>query len=282
MLRIGTAGNPDDFYDNGGKSSLDMPEYLHGLKLNAYEYQCGRGVKISVDAAKRLGEKAVKYDIRLSVHAPYFTNISSNEPERIDKTINYITQTATAAEAMGAKRIVVHMGAAKDITRREAMIISKSTINRTLRTLDEMGLGSVAVCPETMGKINQMGTLEETLEVCAIDERLIPTIDFGHLNSRTQGGLVTEEDYENVIDTIHKKLGEYRAVNFHSHFSKIEYTAGGEKKHLTFADTVYGPQFEPLLKIILRRKLTPVIICESAGTQSFDAVAMRKEELKNI
>jgi len=276
MIRFGSAGNPDAFYEQGGKSSLETPKWLADMGLSAYEYQCGKGVKISEESAKKLGINAKAYDVALSIHAPYYTNISSNEQERIDKTIDYIMQTAIAANCMGAQRIVVHMGAAKNITRKEAMEISKSTMNLALKTLEENKLSNIIICPETMGKINQMGTLDEVMELCKIDERLIPTIDFGHLNSRNLGALKSENDFDEVISTIENKLGNYRAKNFHCHFSRIEFTKSGEKKHLTFEDKEWGPDFAPLSKVLAKRGLTPTIICESAGTQAVDALAMKR------
>lgn len=276
MVKFGTAGNPEAFYESGGKSSLDMPKWLNEQGLDAYEYQCGRGVRISKDAATELAKRAKENNITLSVHAPYFTNISSVEPEKIEKTIGYIMQTAEAAHNMNAGRIVVHMGAAKDITRRRAMEISFETVKRALNSLDESGFGDVAICLETMGKLNQMGTLEEVMEICAFDERLLPTIDFGHLNARMQGALKTEEDFEHIIKYTEKKLGTYRASVFHAHFSKIEYTKAGEKKHLTFEDSVYGPEFYPLAKVLAKRGISPTIICESSGTQGEDALKMKK------
>lgn len=276
MVKFGTAGNPELFYDKGGKSSLEMPAWLEKIGLDAYEYQCGRGVKISDEAARKLAKQAEKHNVYLSVHAPYFINISSTEPEKIDNGINYILQTANAAHNMGAKRIVVHMGAAKDITRRYAMEISTQTVKRALEELDNAGLGDVTICLETMGKINQMGTIEEVMELCCMDERLLPTVDFGHLNSRMQGALKTEDDFDHIIKYMEKKIGRERVDKFHAHFSKIEYTKAGEKKHLTFEDTEYGPDFLPLAKVLARRKISPVIICESAGTQSIDALEMKK------
>lgn len=276
MVKFGTAGNPEIFYDEGGKSSLEMPKWLESIGLDAYEYQCGRGVKISDEAAQILGEKAREHNIMLSVHAPYFTNISSVETEKIDNTIRYILQAANAAHNMGAKRLVVHMGAAKDITRRYAMEISKTTVQRALAELDSAGLGDVTLCMETMGKINQMGTIEEVMELCCMDERLLPTVDFGHINARMQGGLKTEEDFDHIIKYMEKKIGSERVNKFHAHFSKIEFTKAGEKKHLTFENTEYGPDFAPLARVLVKRRISPVIICESAGTQSQDALTMKK------
>ena len=126
-----------------------------------------------------------------------------------------------------------------------------------------------------MGKINQLGTLEEVIALCELDERLIPCIDFGHLNARTLGEVNSKEAFKQIIDEIGNRLGEYRQKHFHSHFSKIEYTKGGEKKHLTFEDSIFGPDPTPLMELLCEFDLEPTIICESDGTQSEDALAMK-------
>ena len=101
-------------------------------------------------------------------------------------------------------------------------------------------------------------------------------VDFGHLNARHLGGHFTDRDsYRRVFDAIGEELGDEYAYNLHCHFSKIEYTSKGEKKHLTFADSVFGPEFEPLAEAIIKEGVCPRIICESAGTQSDDALYMK-------
>ncbi|MDD4689287.1 MAG: TIM barrel protein [Eubacteriales bacterium] len=275
-IKFGPAGSPESFYDQGYKSSLEMPQWLKEMGLNAFEYQCGRGVKISSESAVRLGELAIHNGIALSVHSPYFTNISTMEPEKYENSMKYIMQTLEAAKYMRAQRIVLHMGSFKGSTREEAVERSKIFVKDLLVRQEENDYDDITVCLETMGKINQMGTLAETLEVCAIDDRLLPTIDFGHLNARTNGQMTTEAEFSATIDMIENMLGHDRAKIFHSHFSKIEYTEnGGEVKHLTFEDTQYGPDFEPLANQIAKRGLTPVFICESAGTQAEDALYMK-------
>jgi deoxyribonuclease-4 len=130
---------------------------------------------------------------------------------------------------------------------------------------------------ETMGKINQLGTLEEVIELCRISPMYHPVVDFGHLNARNIGSYFTDCDsYRKIFDTIANSLGDDYAYNLHCHFSKIEYTGAGEKKHLTFSDDVYGPNFEPLMEAIVRENVAPRIICESAGTMAEDALAMKK------
>ena len=110
-----------------------------------------------------------------------------------------------------------------------------------------------------------------------MDRRLRPVVDFGHINARTLGeAFKAEDDYLRVFDSIANTLDDDSARNLHCHFSKIEWTNAGEKKHLTFEDETFGPDFAPLMRVLSREKLTPTIICESAGTQSDDALAMKK------
>lgn len=275
--KFGPAGNSESFAAMGYKKTIQVPEYIVRMGLDAYEYQCGRGVRISEEAAREFGQKAREYSVTLSLHSPYYISLSSIEKEKRDGSIEYILQSARAADAMGAQRVVVHSGSCSKISREEALELAKDTLKRAYQALDEQKLGHIHLCPETMGKVNQLGTLEEVLELCLIDERLIPCIDFGHLNARTFGKLNSFKAVKEVFDKMEDKLGASRMRQFHSHFSKIEYTLkGGEKCHLTFADTTYGPQFEPVAEMIVRKNASPTIICESAGTQAEDALTMKQ------
>ena len=151
-----------------------------------------------------------------------------------------------------------------------------------IKTLSEVDTHGIRIGLETMGKINQLGTLDEVIELCRIDKSLVPVVDFGHLNARNLGGYFnTAEDYLRVFDKIDHSLGYDVANSLHCHFSKIEWTASGEKKHLTFEDDKFGPDFRPLIDTIYKNQLSPTIICESAGTQDVDALEMKRyyEEL---
>lgn len=273
--KFGPAGNSESFTAMKYKNSLDVPEYIERMGLDAYEYQCGRGVNIGVDKAVELGKRAKEKGISLSLHAPYYISMSSVEEIKRDNSINYIMQSANAVNAMGGERIIVHTGSCGKISREQALELAKDTMKKAINALDNAGLSNIRICPETMGKINQLGTLDEVLELCLLDERLIPCIDFGHLNARTLGGLATFNDFKAVFDAIENKLGISRLREYHSHFSKIEYSAGGEKRHLTFEDTLFGPDFEPVMELTLKKNCSPTIICESAGTQAEDAKSMK-------
>ena len=273
---FGPAGNGDIFYENGHKSSEEMPEFLKNYGLDAYEYQCGNGVRIGEEAAKRIGEAAKKNNIVMSIHSPYYINLANPDEEKRKNSINYIIQSMNAIKAMGGNRVVVHSGALQKMTREEALSHAKETVRQAILEADSLGFSDIHMCIETMGKINQLGNLEEVMELCRVDESFLPCIDFGHLNARTLGGLKEKADFEVIFDAIENKLGNERLKVFHSHFSKIEYTKGGEKKHLTYEDNVYGPDFDYVAEIMAERDIGATIICESSGTQAEDALVMKK------
>ena len=273
--KFGPAGNSNSFFEMGYKGSLQVPEYIERMGLDAFEYQCGRGVNIGEDKARELGKLASEKGITLSLHAPYYISMSSVEEDKRLNSINYILSSARAVDFMGGNRIVVHTGSCGKISRENALELAIDTMKKALDALDNENLGPIHICPETMGKVNQLGTLAEVLALCKIDERLIPCIDFGHLNARDLGYFKTKQEYKTVFDKIENALGYERLCNFHSHFSKIEYTTGGEKRHLTFADTVYGPDFEPVIDLVVQKGCSPTFICESDGTQAEDVKQMK-------
>ena len=273
--KFGPAGTSESFKALGYKSSLDVPEYICRMGLDAFEYQCGRGVNIGEEKATELGILAKEKNITLSLHAPYYISMSSTEEEKRLNSVNYILQSAKAVKAMGGNRIIVHTGSCGKISRNDALTLAMDTMKKSIEALDRENLGDIHICPETMGKVNQLGTLDEVLTLCTLDERLIPCIDFGHLNARDLGYFKALSDYDSVFTAIKDRLGSERQNCFHSHFSKIEYTTGGEKRHLTFEDTVYGPDFEPVMELTAKYSLSPIFICESAGTQAEDAKKMK-------
>lgn len=271
---FGPAGNSESFKAKY-KSFADVPGYIREMGLDVYEYQCGHGVTIGEASAKKLGELARAVGITLTLHAPYFISLSSPEEETRERSIGHILKAAQAAAWMGAERMVVHAGSCGKMSREQALELAKDTLRKAAQALEKAEFSQIRLCPEVMGKLGQLGTLEEVLALCQVDERFLPCVDFGHLNARTQGWLCEPGSVPAVFDAMENALGRERASRFHSHFSKIEYTAGGEKRHLTFADTLYGPDFAPVAEETARRGFSPVFICESAGTQAEDAQTMK-------
>lgn len=272
-IKFGPAGNAQSFADAGFKATVDAPRWLHEMGLNAYEYQCGRGVNIGEETARKIAAQAALYDIAMSLHAPYYINLSNRDEERVQKNIGYVLASCQAATWLGADRIVVHTGGVGKQSRTKAFENTKENVRDILNAVEQAGY-TTTICLETMGKQSVIGSAEEIFELVALDDRLLPCIDFGHLNARTCGKCSTEEEFAQVLDLMENTIGTERARVFHSHFSHIEYGPKGEVRHLTFADEQYGPDFSPLAKLIAQRGWTPRFICESAGTQAEDAKQM--------
>ncbi len=271
---FGPGGNSNSFYAEGHKSTTEAPAWVRARGLDAYEYEAGNGLTAGEASLRKIGEEAKKHGVLMSLHTPYFISLSGVDPEKRLKSVDYIKKSLWAAELLGADTIVIHSGSAAKISRSEAMSLARDTLEKII---EEVGDTPIHLGLETMGKINQLGTLEEVIELCKTDRHYYPVVDFGHLNARNVGGYYTDVDsYRRTFDTVAQGLGDEIARTMHCHFSKIMYTSAGEKKHLTFEDEEFGPAFEPLAEAIIREGLAPRIICESDGTMAEDALYMKR------
>ena len=275
---FGPGGNGDLFYAQGNKSTMQAPGWLKSYGLDAFEYEAGNGISAGEATLRAIGEKAREHHILMSLHTPYFISLSGVEEEKRLKSLGYIEKSLWAAELLGADTIVIHSGSAAKITREEAMALSRDRLSRVAEVVGET---KIRLGIETMGKVNQLGTLAEVIEQCKVAPIYTPVVDFGHLNARNIGDAFPDTDsYRRVFDEIATKLGDEHSKHLHCHFSKIEFTKAGEKKHLTFADEVFGPWFEPLAEAIVKENVCPRIICESDGTQAEDALYMKQAWLR--
>lgn len=275
MIKFGPSGNSQSFIDEKHKGTEEAAKWCFERNLDYYEYSFGRGVNISPEKAKIIGDAFKKYDIGLSVHAPYFINLATTEEDKAENSYGYILKSAEMMRIMQGNRVIFHPASQGKMSRSEA--VSK-TLDRIKILRDRIylnGYEDMLFCPETMGKLGQIGTIEEIVEFCKVDKCFIPTVDFGHVNARENGTLNTVNDYKDRLEYMISELGFEKMQHFHVHFSKIQYSAKGEIRHLTFEDDVYGPNFEPLAIALKDLKLEPVIICESAGTQAEDAMQMK-------
>lgn len=273
---FGPSGHSESYAAEGLTSTADMPRWISARGLDIFEYSFGRGVRVSTATAAAIGEKCDEYGVEMSVHAPYFINFASPEPEKAQNSVNYILSSLKVLKAFGGERCVFHAGAQGQDSREAAFARTKEMFARTLELIaEEPDYADLIVCPETMGKQAQIGTVEEVVELCRLGENVYPCVDFGHINALYGGSLKSARDFEDVVKKLLDGLGEKKTKNMQVHFSKIQYGAKGEIRHLTFADDVYGPEFEPFAEIIVKYGLTPHILSESAGTQAEDSAAMR-------
>lgn len=256
-VRFGPAGKPVQYKG----AMLGVPEFLHGIGLDALEYQAVRGVRISEPDATALGEEAKKYDVALSLHAPYFINLAGSG-ETIEKSIERLVQSAKAAEWMGARPIVFHAAYYGKKGKEGALRSTIEALRKAVELCEAEGVERPAFSPETMGRDAQLGTIDEVLAVCSEVPGAVPTVDWAHIHARGRGSLKTVGDVLKVIEQIEKVDPSYLKP-LHTHFTKVEFGAGGEKKHHTLDEEGYGPDFSIVAKALIEAGVDAVVISES-------------------
>jgi deoxyribonuclease-4 len=276
MIKFGPSGNSESFYAAGYSHTEESAQFVKNRGLDCFEYSFGRGVRMSEDKAISIGEAFQNAGVEISAHAPYFINFANPDDEMASKSYGYVLDTAKILKLMGGKRVVFHPAAQGKATREEAVSLTEERLKILRDYIYLNNLQDMIFSPETMGKIAQIGTIEEIVRFCKIDPVYVPCVDFGHINARERGSLNTVEDYQSRLQYMIEELGYERMKHFHVHFSKIMYGAKGEIKHLTFEDEVYGPNFEPLATALKALRLEPYIVSESAGKQVEEAEIMKK------
>lgn len=277
MTKIGVAGNSVSFYDEGHSSTIEAGKWCADRGIDIFEYSFGKGINVSDLTAEKIGREFKNHGVEISVHAPYYINFANPQREAIEKNFSYVIRSLEKLRAFdNGERVVFHPATQGKVSREEAVAVADKNLAELASIIEQNDLMGYKICIETMGKIAQIGTVEEVVSFCRHSDSFYPCIDFGHLNARTHGSLKGVADYENVIRYMLDNMPENKVRNMHVHFSKIMYGKGGEIKHLTFEDTEYGPEFEPLAEVLVKYSLNPKIICESSGTQAEDAIFMRR------
>jgi deoxyribonuclease-4 len=282
--RFGPAGVPPWF--KAMKAALtDVPRLLREEGLDAFEYQAVRwGAKpqIKREDAENLSLKAKGNDVLLSLHGSYFINFCG-EKDIIEASKQRLIACATAAEWMKAYVVVFHPGFYGKRPQKEAFTNCLEALKEVAEAMRALGIKNVKIGPETMGKPSQLGSLAEILSLCEEVERTQLVVDWAHLHARDRGRFKTVDDFRKVIVEIENRLGTEAVKDMHCHFTKIEFTDKGEKRHHTMDEADYGPDFTMLAKVIAEFKLKPVIISESPILDA-DAIKMRdivQKELKS-
>ena len=268
-IRFGPAGRPIGYK---GKTT-QVCDYVKEIGLDAFEYQATYGVRISKQSALELGENAAKNDILVSMHAPYYINLCSQKEDTVKKSITRLVQSVKAGEWMNSYRIVFHMGFYTKYSPEEAMEKCKDAISNLLEEVETLGIKNYTFAPETTGKKSQFGSLDELIDICQSFDNFAPTVDFAHMHARSGGSIKTKDDYAKIFDKIENELS---IKTLHSHFTKIEYTDAGEKKHHILANENFGPPLAPLLELISENGFNVTLICETPYLD-IDALEMKKE-----
>jgi deoxyribonuclease-4 len=271
-VRFGPAGLPVGYKSN----SNQVCSYIREIGLDAYEYQATYGVRISKQSALKLKENSRDNDILISMHGPYYINLSSNKDEVVERSIERLIQSARAAEWMGAYRVVFHPGFYTKKTPEEAMEKLNEAVDELTEQLESLQIRDYTFAPETTGKKSQLGNLKEIIEICQRHEKFAPTVDFAHLHARECGLFKDKDDYGRVFSLLEDELG---IDTLHCHYTPIEFTDKGERRHHILGED-YGPPLEPLLEEIIERGWDITLICETP-LRDRDAILM-KRDYRNI
>jgi deoxyribonuclease-4 len=250
MIKIGPAGSD-------GLGNLKGIHKVARMKLDCMEVEFTYGVRMSMDDARAAGALAKEKGIVLSVHAPYYINLASDEKEKIVASKQRILDSCERAAALGARNVVFHAGFYQKKTAVQTYRLIKKAIVELQEKISK-NRWKVKLCPEITGKPSQFGSLAELLKLmketgCGI------CVDFAHLYARQQG----EIDYTQIL----KKLPK----SFHAHFSGIAYGEKGERKHLKTTKKF----FEPLAVALIKRNVNVTLINESPQPHK-DAAMMKR------
>jgi len=257
MIRIGPAGIP---IACKGDTSAGI-EFTRKLGLDTTEVQFGHGIGMKNETADKVGNIAKKNEISLSVHAPYFINLSSAEAVKIRQSMKRIIDSCERAHHMGAKIVVFHPGYFGKLPKERA---EEMIIHACQEMYDKIRSNGwhVLLGPETTGKHSAFGSLEETVRLCKKVKGSSPVIDFAHLYARAMGKI----DFNDVLDAVKPW------PHIHSHFSGINYTAAGERNHLPLSSN--RPDHMEIARAILKKRVDITMICESPLIEK-DALKMK-------
>jgi len=239
-VRFGPAGI------GGVKEAPEVLEQFSRQGIKAAEIPFTYRIWLDNEQAKKIGEIAKKFDVRLSIHAPYYINLASDDIKKVDASKQRILDCCERAHYLNAKYVVFHAAFYGKLSKEECYEVVKKQILEMQKTILKKKF-NVVLAPETTGKESQFGSLNELIRLSK-ETKCFFCIDFAHLLARSQ-----KINYNEVFSKI-KNFDE-----IHSHFSGIEYGEKGEKKHLITTEK----SLHELLTHVKRYNLSITIINES-------------------
>ncbi|MFA5033908.1 MAG: TIM barrel protein [bacterium] len=270
LLLFGTAGVPLSASDRTTESGIRR---VKELGLGCMEIEFVRGVNIESDRASKIKELSEKEGVVLTVHAPYFINLASVEPQKVFASKQRIIESARIGNIMGAKSLTFHPAFYIGKTQTETYDVVKKWLTEIIADIGKEKL-EIKISPETTGKPSQFGNLEETLKLVQEVSKLRLCVDFAHLCARNNGELNSYEKFDNVLKTIKSQLPGEALNELHIHVSGIHYGTKGEIKHLTLEDKDSKFKYKELLQALKENKVGGYLICESPALEE-DALLLK-------
>ena len=267
-LLFGTGGIPRS---TKGKSSISGIERIRELSLDCMELEFVQGVRMGEKGARNVLEAALKENVALSVHAPYYINLNSYDEEKLKASLERIYQAARIGSLCGAESIVFHAAFYQKSSKQDTYKKVSEALEELTGRLRDEGIPAV-LRPETMGKRTQFGTLEEVLALSAEIEGVMPCLDFCHMHAR-EGKENSYSEFMTILSKVEETLGKEGLSNMHMHVSGVEYGRNGEKKHLNLKESDFN--YSELMKVLKEFKIKGRVILESPVLEQ-DALLLRK------
>lgn len=284
QIKFGVAGFPVHFFEQHKKRELIF-EWLEQLGLDVLELQCTYGIRMKEEQALRYKKLAAQHHITLTIHAPYYVCLASSKAETVKRSKEEIKKAYALAKILGVKRIIFHPGGGYGKDRKKGL---EQLIRSLLEIVPELDQ-SIHLYPEIGGKVAQLGSLDEVIEICKRVPIAYPCIDLAHLHAREFGSMTSKEKILSVLDRIEQELGKEKLENTHFHVYPVDYTEKGEKIHKAFGDKKeeiqlslfeedcnYYPKAEDYISAIKEKGLHPITICEAHNTQDTGALLMKQ------
>jgi len=269
-LRFGPAGIP---LSTPRKSTVNGIKRVRELGLDAMEIEFVRGIRMSEAKAREVKEVAQSLDVTLTVHAPYYINLCSDDENKVRASIDRILQSARIGFIAGAWSVVFHPGYYGKLESAEAYRRVRKALEQIVEVVKSEGI-DIWIRPEVMGGLSEFGALEEVVKLAAeIGPPVLPCIDFAHLHARSRGKYNTYEEFSTVLDFLERELGKEVLKNMHIHVSGIEYGERGETRHLNLEESQLN--YRELLQALKDYGVEGVVISESPNLEE-DAIRMKK------
>ena len=244
---------------------------LKELGLDGMEIEYVRGVVMDIPRMQKLGNLAKELGLILTAHAPYYINLNAREKEVVDRSYQYILDTARLLDCAEGYSVVFHAAYYLGSRPQDVYEAVKSHLIHIAAIARKEAM-RVWLRPELMGKISQFGTLDEILSLAReAGGRIAPCIDFAHLHART-GRYNTYEEFAEVFEKTAEELGDEALENMHIHYSGIRYSSRGEQKHLILRDS--DARFREFARALKDFNIAGAVVCESPNIEG-DTLLLR-------
>ena len=218
--------------------------------------------------AERFGQLARENSLVLSVHAPIAGFVGHAERgKKLNMAIGMLDHSAGIAVAAGAELVVFHPGFLLGREREQALDDVVEQAGELRERLEKKGRG-VPFGVEVMGRVRELGTIDDVLEIASRVSWIRPVIDFAHMHATSDGEFTEVEAFASVLERADEVIEP--GAPFHVHFSDIAYANRNETKHLSYGEGTL--RAEPLGEALARFDRPATVISESPNESSHQAI----------